>query len=290
MVVIVILGVLAALVVPRVLERPDEARVVAAKSDIATIVQALKLYRLDNQRYPTDEQGLAALVAKPEQPPVPPNWKPGGYLERLPKDPWGRAVPVPQSRACKRRDRRLQLRRRRPAGRHGRRRRHRLVGPLSARAPASRALRAARIHAGRNPGRPGRSSAIAGGARHRLALGRRRSRRDAREARRFAGALEHAAARAQWRGETLGVSADGGALPLLAARLPDARAGSRVADDDVLARARCPSRSTPLPLAYAGQRVAADAIVPLRADGPQRAVRVRARRAGVARRRSPPIR
>ena len=64
LVVIVILGILAALVVPRVLERPDEARVIAAKSDIATIMQALKLYRLDNQRYPTTEQGLAALVAR----------------------------------------------------------------------------------------------------------------------------------------------------------------------------------------------------------------------------------
>ena len=91
MVVIVILGVLAALVVPRVLERPDEARTIAAKSDVAAIMQALKLYRLDNQRYPTAEQGLTALVAKPESPPVPPNWKPGGYLEKLPKDPWGRA-------------------------------------------------------------------------------------------------------------------------------------------------------------------------------------------------------
>ena len=90
MVVIVILGVLAALVVPRVLDRPDEARRTAAKADIAAIVGALKLYRLDNQRYPTGEQGLAALVAKPEQPPVPPNWKPGGYLEKMPKDPWGR--------------------------------------------------------------------------------------------------------------------------------------------------------------------------------------------------------
>ena len=88
MVVIVILGVLAALVVPKVLERPDDARAIAAKSDIATIMQALKLYRLDNQRYPTAEQGLNALVARPETVPVPPNWKPGGYLERLPKDPW----------------------------------------------------------------------------------------------------------------------------------------------------------------------------------------------------------
>jgi general secretion pathway protein G len=89
MVVIVILGILAALVVPRVLDRPDEARVVAAKNDVAAIAQALKLYRLDNQRYPTTEQGLAALVSRPTVAPLPPNWKPNGYLERLPKDPWG---------------------------------------------------------------------------------------------------------------------------------------------------------------------------------------------------------
>jgi len=90
LVVIVILGILAALIVPRVLERPDEARVIAAKSDIAALLNALKLYRLDNQRYPSSEQGLVALVARPTQPPLPPNWKPNGYLERLPKDPWGR--------------------------------------------------------------------------------------------------------------------------------------------------------------------------------------------------------
>ena len=89
LVVIVILGILAALVVPRVLERPDEARVIAAKNDIAAILQALKLYRLDNGRYPTSEQGLAALVTRPTSVPLPPNWKPNGYLERLPKDPWG---------------------------------------------------------------------------------------------------------------------------------------------------------------------------------------------------------
>ena len=89
MVVIVILGILAALVVPRVLDRPDEARVVAARNDVAAIAQALKLYRLDNQRYPTTEQGLAALVSRPTVAPLPPNWKPNGYLERLPKDPWG---------------------------------------------------------------------------------------------------------------------------------------------------------------------------------------------------------
>jgi general secretion pathway protein G len=91
MVVIVILGVLAALVVPSVLSRTDDARIVAAKTDLGAIRQALKLYRLDNQRYPTTEQGLAALAAKPTEPPVPPNWKPGGYLEKVPLDPWGRA-------------------------------------------------------------------------------------------------------------------------------------------------------------------------------------------------------
>lgn len=89
MVVIVILGILAALVVPRVLERPDEARAVAARNDVAAIMQALKLYRLDNQRYPTAEQGLGALVSRPSAGPPPMNWKPNGYLERLPNDPWG---------------------------------------------------------------------------------------------------------------------------------------------------------------------------------------------------------
>ena len=91
MVVIVILGILAALVVPRVLERPDEARAVAARNDIAAIMNALKLYRLDNQRYPSTEQGLQALVSRPTTDPVPLNWKPNGYLERLPNDPWGHA-------------------------------------------------------------------------------------------------------------------------------------------------------------------------------------------------------
>ena len=89
MVVIVILGVLAALIVPKVMGRPDEARIVAAKQDIAAISQALKLYKLDNRRYPTTEQGLQALVEKPSAAPVPDNWKTGGYLEKLPKDPWG---------------------------------------------------------------------------------------------------------------------------------------------------------------------------------------------------------
>src|ERR1700730_14895425 len=80
LVVIVILGILAALVVPRVLERPDEARVIAAKNDVAEILQATQLSRLDSGRYPTGEQGLAALVTKPSVAPIPPNWKPNGYL------------------------------------------------------------------------------------------------------------------------------------------------------------------------------------------------------------------
>ena len=88
MVVVVILGILAALVVPKIISRPDEARAIAAKQDIASLMQALKLYRLDNQRYPTTEQGLQALVARQTTAPIPPNWKAGGYLERLPKDPW----------------------------------------------------------------------------------------------------------------------------------------------------------------------------------------------------------
>ena len=90
MVVVVILGLLAAIVVPKVMSRPDEARVVAAHADIAAIVQALKLYRLDNATYPSTEQGLAALVVRPGTDPQPLNWKPGGYLDRVPKDPWGK--------------------------------------------------------------------------------------------------------------------------------------------------------------------------------------------------------
>ena len=89
MVVVVILGILAALVVPKIMSRPDEARIIAAKQDIASISQALKLYRLANGRYPTTEQGISALVTKPTTEPIPNNWKGGGYLERLPKDPWG---------------------------------------------------------------------------------------------------------------------------------------------------------------------------------------------------------
>ena len=89
MVVLVIIGMLAALIVPNVLERADEARVTAARTDVNNLMQALKLYRLDNQRYPTAEQGLQSLVAKPTVGNIPPNWKP--YLEKLPNDPWGKA-------------------------------------------------------------------------------------------------------------------------------------------------------------------------------------------------------
>lgn len=90
MVVVVILGILATLVVPKIMGRPDEARAVAARQDIASVMQALNLYRLDNSRYPSTEQGLAALITKPATEPVPGNWKTGGYLDKVPKDPWGR--------------------------------------------------------------------------------------------------------------------------------------------------------------------------------------------------------
>jgi general secretion pathway protein G len=91
MVVITILGILAALIVPRVVGRTDDARIAAAKQDIASLLQALKLYRLDNGAYPTTEQGLKSLLVKPTIEPIPQNWKQGGYLERssTPKDPWG---------------------------------------------------------------------------------------------------------------------------------------------------------------------------------------------------------
>ncbi|MFM9880779.1 MAG: type II secretion system major pseudopilin GspG [Burkholderiaceae bacterium] len=88
MVVLVIIGVLAALIVPNVLDRADDARATAAKTDVNNLAQALKLYRLDNQRYPSAEQGLQALIAKPTTGQIPPNWKP--YLDKLPSDPWGR--------------------------------------------------------------------------------------------------------------------------------------------------------------------------------------------------------
>ncbi|MFW6181555.1 MAG: type II secretion system major pseudopilin GspG [Spirochaetota bacterium] len=91
MVVVVILGILAVFVVPRVAGRPEEARVTKARVEIANLEQALELYYLDNGRYPTTEQGLEALVRKPDTGPEPTNWQPGGYLNkpRIPVDPWG---------------------------------------------------------------------------------------------------------------------------------------------------------------------------------------------------------
>ena len=90
MVVVVILGILAAIVVPRVMDRPDAARITKARQDIRAIESALNLYRLDNYLYPSTDQGIEALTTKPEGSPEAPNWKRGGYIDRIPKDPWGR--------------------------------------------------------------------------------------------------------------------------------------------------------------------------------------------------------
>jgi general secretion pathway protein G len=89
MVVVVIMGILAALVVPKLMGRADDARITAAKQDISTLMSALKLYKLDNQRYPSTEQGLQALISKPTSGPSANGWKTGGYIDKLPKDPWG---------------------------------------------------------------------------------------------------------------------------------------------------------------------------------------------------------
>jgi general secretion pathway protein G len=88
MVVLVIIGVLGALIVPNLIERIDDSKVTAAHTDINQLMQALKLYKIDNQRYPASEQGLEALVRKPTSGPLPPNWK--TYIEKLPNDPWNR--------------------------------------------------------------------------------------------------------------------------------------------------------------------------------------------------------
>lgn len=88
MVVVVILGILASIVVPKIMSRPDEARAVRAKTDVLAIQNALDLYKLDNGFYPSTDQGLIALVEKPDSNPSPRNWQP--YLKSLPKDPWGR--------------------------------------------------------------------------------------------------------------------------------------------------------------------------------------------------------
>ena len=90
-VVLAIIAVVAALIVPNVIGRPDEARVTVAKTDLKTISAALRMYRLDNGDYPTTEQGLRALVERPATAPVPSNWSSEGYLPEAPTDPWGRA-------------------------------------------------------------------------------------------------------------------------------------------------------------------------------------------------------
>ena len=90
LVVLVILGILAAVVVPRVLDQPDKARVTKARQDIQALVTAMNLYRLDNFSYPSTQQGLQALISRPNGRPEAPNWKAGGYVDRLPQDPWGR--------------------------------------------------------------------------------------------------------------------------------------------------------------------------------------------------------
>ncbi|MCR9191856.1 MAG: type II secretion system major pseudopilin GspG [Gammaproteobacteria bacterium] len=87
MVVVVILGILAALVVPKIVNRPDEARIVKARQDVLAVQNALELYKLDNGFYPSTDQGLKALVEKPSSSPIPQDWK--AYLKKVPKDPWG---------------------------------------------------------------------------------------------------------------------------------------------------------------------------------------------------------
>lgn len=89
MVVVVILGILAGVVVPKIMDRPDQAKIVRAKADIQGIESALNMYKLDNHKYPATDQGLEALIEKPSGSNAPKNWKQGGYLGRLPKDPWG---------------------------------------------------------------------------------------------------------------------------------------------------------------------------------------------------------
>ena len=86
MVVIVIIGVLAALIAPKVLENVDKAKITAAQADISNLMNALKMYKLDNGRYPSGDQGLAALVTKPTAGSMPGNWR--SYLDKLPDDPW----------------------------------------------------------------------------------------------------------------------------------------------------------------------------------------------------------
>ncbi len=96
MVVVVILGVLAAIVVPNIMSRPDQAKVTVANADVKAIASSLEMYRLDNGFYPSTDQGLEALVREPSGNPEPRNWNPDGYLKKLPQDPWGNAYQYEQ--------------------------------------------------------------------------------------------------------------------------------------------------------------------------------------------------
>ena len=87
MVVVVILSILAAVVIPRVMDRPEQARISAAKNNIRAISSALDMYKLDNHQYPSTDQGLDALVSRPDRQPQPENWN--GYMHKIPLDPWG---------------------------------------------------------------------------------------------------------------------------------------------------------------------------------------------------------
>jgi len=89
LIVVAIIAILAAVVVPKIVGRVDDAQISKVKSDIKALEAALDLYRLDNFQYPSTDQGLQALVSKPSGEPEPRNWKPGGYIKRLEKDPWG---------------------------------------------------------------------------------------------------------------------------------------------------------------------------------------------------------
>lgn len=89
MVVVVILSILAAFVVPKIMDRPEQARLIKAQQDIRTLENALRMYKLDNLYYPTTDQGLQALVEKPDTEPLPRKWAKDGYIDRLADDPWG---------------------------------------------------------------------------------------------------------------------------------------------------------------------------------------------------------
>ena len=130
MVVVVILGILAALVVPKIISRPDEARVIAAKQDIAAVMQALKLYRLDNQRYPITEQGLQALVTQPTTASASAELESGRLCRAPAQGPLGQSLSISESRHT-RRDRHFQFRRRWRTRRRRQRCRHRFVEPVS---------------------------------------------------------------------------------------------------------------------------------------------------------------